>query len=271
MKRWLIISLCIIISFLSYGQDKKVIDKSNSNITRLNGYIDSYLAMTPLNIDSLIKASDYLIAFSQDSLIKSHITKYLFENFYNSKLMGMESVAIHIAKSYYLNGKLKLPNKDDLAMLRLFVDFNESSLLGMAAPALNLEDLQGTIIPLRDVESDYTLVFFFNDKCQTCKLVLPKLKQIVETYSSKGLKVYAIYTESEKDDYQKFIEQEFPDTTLRKNWIFVWDPLFVSNFHKLYYVMKTPQIFLLDKRKIIIGRNLDTEALQQLLKNYISL
>jgi len=270
MKR-VILFLLVLNSCLSYGQENKGLNQNDSNIARLNGYIDNYLAMTPLNMDSLIIASDYLIAFSKDSLIKSHIAQYLFENFYNSKLMGMESVAIHIAKNYYLNGKLEWPNKEGLIMLRLYVDFNESSLLGMDAPALNLEDLSGTIIPLRDIESAYTIVLFFNDQCQTCKLLLPKLKEVVEQYKSEGVKVYAVFTESQKESYRKFIEQEFPDTTLRKEWLFVLDPLFVSNFHKLYNVIKTPQVFLLDKRKIIIGRNLDSQALQQLLKNDISL
>jgi len=271
MKRCSIIILSLLVSCLTYSQDKKVTNQSDSNIARLNGYIDNYLAMTPLNRDSLILASDYLISFSKDSLITSHIAQYLFENFYNSKLMGMESVAIHIAKNYYLNGKLEWPNKEGLIMLRLYVDFNESSLLGMDAPALNLEDLSGNIIPLADVESEYTVVLFFNDQCQSCKLMLPKLKEVVEKYKSEGLKVYAVYTESEKESYRKFIEQEFPDSTDRKRWIFVLDPLFVSNFQKLYNVIRTPQLFLLDNRKIIIGRNLDAEALQQLLENEISI
>lgn len=270
-KRGLLICQFILIFCVSHSQDRNVTNQSDSNIVKLNGYIDNYLAMTPLNRDSLIKACDYLISFSEDSLIKSHITQYLFDNFYNSKLMGMESVAIHIAKNYYLNGKLEWPNKVGLIALQLYVDFNENSLLGMAAPTLNLKDLQDTIVSLRDVESDFTLVYFFDDQCPTCRKELPLLKEIVEKYKSAGLKVYAVYTESNRENFVKFVAQEFPDTTIRKSWIFTWDPEFESNFHKLYNVMKTPQMFLLDKRKIIIGRNLDDQALEQLLKKEIEM
>lgn len=270
-KRGLLICQFILIFCVSHSQDRNVTNQSDSNIVKLNGYIDNYLAMTPLNRDSLIKACDYLISFSEDSLIKSHITQYLFDNFYNSKLMGMESVAIHIAKNYYLNGKLEWPNKVGLIALQLYVDFNGNSLLGMAAPTLNLKDLQDTIVSLRDVESDFTLVYFFDDQCPTCRKELPLLKEIVEKYKSAGLKVYAVYTESNRENFVKFVAQEFPDTTIRKSWIFTWDPEFESNFHKLYNVMKTPQMFLLDKRKIIIGRNLDDQALEQLLKKEIEM
>lgn len=271
LKRWLLICESILIFGVMFSQGRTSLNQNDSNIIKLNGYINSYLASTPLHKDSLIKATDYLVSFSKDSLIKSHITQYLFEKFYNSQLMGMESVAIHIAKNYYLNGKLEWPNKEGLIALQLYVDFNESSLLGMVAPALNLQNLDGIIVPLRDVDSQFTLVYFFNDKCKTCLTELPKLKEIVKKHKAAGLKVYAVYTESDRESYIKFIEQEFPDTTLRKNWIFTWDREFQSNFHKLYNVMKTPQMILLDRRKIIIGRNLDDNALQQLLENEIAL
>jgi hypothetical protein len=265
-KRNLFIFLFILSFCLSNGQDRTNVKISDSNIEKLNGYINGYLALTPINTDSLITACDYLIAFSKDSLIKSYIAQYLFSNFYNSQYMGMESVAIHIAKNYYLNGKLKLPNKEGFDMLQLYVDFNEKSLLGMDAPELMLKNMDGVTIPLRKVEADYLIVFFFDSQCPTCLNELPKLKTIVKKYKSVGLKVYAVYTQSDRKSYLKFIDQEFRDTTYRENWIFTWDPEFVSNFHKLYNVMKTPQIFLLDYKKTIIGRNLDSSALEHLLE-----
>jgi len=253
-----------------YSQDRSIPNQNNSTVLKLNGYIDSYLAMTPLQTDSLITACDYLTSFSEDSLIKSYITQYLFEKFFSSRIMGMESVAIHIAKNYYLNKKLECPDKMDLAEMQIYVDFNENSLLGMEAPALELKDLQDNKVLLRDVAAGYTLIYFFDDQCPVCKKELPQLKEIVERYKSEELKVYAVYTQSVRENFEKFIEQEFEDATIRQSWIFTWDPGFESNFHKLYNVMKTPQMFLLDNKKMIIGRNLDNQALEQLIKMNIS-
>ncbi len=267
VKRGLMILALLFFFGTSFSQEKSKVTLSDSNTEKLNGYIDSYLSMTPLQSDSLIKASDYLIAFSDDSLVKSHITQYLFNKFYRSTLMGLESVAIHIAKNYYLNGKMVWPNKIGFVALQLYVEFNENSLLGMYAPPLLLNDPNGSTISLYDIESEYTLVYFFDDKCSVCKKELPKLKEIVKNYKSLGLKVYAVYTESDKDNFTEFIKKEFSDTTLSSNWVFTWDPLLESNFQKLYNVMKTPQMFLLDKRKKIIGRNLNDQALDQLLKS----
>ncbi len=269
LKRGTLISLFIVILGSLYGQDKNPV-QNDANIIKLNGYIDNYISMTPLHKDSLIRSCDYLISFSKDSLIKSHIARYLFEKFYSSKLMGMESVAVYIAKNYYLNKKLAWPDKVGFIGLQIFVEFNENSLLGMDAPELNLNDLMGNTVSLRGIESEYTLVYFFDDQCHTCKKELPAIKEIAKKYKDSGLNIYAVYTESNKENFTKFVNQEFPNSAMEKNWNFVWDQNFDSNFHKLYNVMKTPQMFLLDRRKIIIGRNLDSQALELLLKTEIT-
>ncbi len=268
-KRGTLICLFIFILGSLYGQDKNPV-RNDANIIKLNGYIDNYISMTPMHRDSLIRSCDYLISFSKDSLIKSHIAQYLFEKFYSSKLMGMESVAIHIAKNYYLNKKLAWPDKVGFIGLQIFVEFNENSLLGMDAPELTLNDLKGNTVSLRSSQSEYTLVYFFDDQCSTCKKELPAIKEIADKYRDSGLSIYAVYTESNRENFTKFIDQEFPGSASGKNWNFVWDQNFDSNFHKLYNVLKTPQMFLLDKRKVIIGRNLDSQALEQLLKTEIA-
>ena len=242
-KRGTIIYLFIFILGSLSGQDKNPA-QNNSNIIKLDGYIDNYLSMTPMHRDSLIKSCDYLISFSKDSLIKSHIAQYLFEKFYSSKLMGMESVAIHIAKNYYLNKKLAWPDKVGFIGLQIFVEFNESSLIGMDAPELNLKDLNGNTVSLRNMQTEYTLVWFYDDQCPTCKKELPAIKEIARKYEDSGLSVYAVYTESNRENFAKFVKQEFPVSESCKNWNFVWDQNFESNFHKLYNVLKTPQLFL---------------------------
>ncbi|MFA5850434.1 MAG: thioredoxin-like domain-containing protein [Bacteroidales bacterium] len=269
VKRGTLICLLIFVLGSLYGQDKNPV-RNDANIIKLNGYIDNYISLTPVLLDSLKRSCDYLISFSKDSLIKSHIAQYLFEKFYSSKLMGMESVAIHIAKNYYLNKKIAWPDKVGFIGLQIFVEFNENSLLGMDAPELALKDLKGNTVSLWSTQSEYTLVYFFDDQCTTCKKELPAIKEIANKYKDSGLIIYAVYTESNKENFTKFVNQEFPGSTSVKNWNFVWDQDFDSNFQKLYNVMKTPQMFLLDKRKVIIGRNLDSQALEQLLKTEIA-
>ncbi len=266
LRKGLLISLFILLFGFVNGQEKGTLNKKNSAIVKLDGYIDGYIAMTPFCKDSLITACDYLISFSKDPVIKSHITRHLFEKFYNSEIMGMESIAIHIGKKYYLGKEVELPKDMNLNALQIFIEFNENSLLGMTAPPLLLKNLKDSTVSLSSVSSDFTLVYFFDDQCAVCKKELPLLKEIVGKYPPEKLTVYAVYTQSGKENLKRFIEQEFNNTKANKNWIFVWDPTFESNFQKLYNVIKTPQMFLLDRGKVITGRNLDNQALLQLLE-----
>jgi len=256
IRKWLsILFLCIGVSLSTYGQEREKLDK----------YIDSYLSMTPPIVDSMIVACDYLIGFSNDTTIKTHIAGYLFNRFYASPIMGMESVAIHIAKNYFINKELKWHGDDGMLNLRLFVEFNEHSLIGMSAPELNLVDTCGTRHSLREMPAEYTVVYFYDTDCNLCKRELPYLKDTIRKYRDAGVRVYAVYAQSDTNSLRRFIKSEFKDKEDEDVWTLVWDPEFESGFHKLYNVLKTPQMYLLDNHKKIIGRNLNHEALGVLL------
>ncbi|HRR49819.1 MAG TPA: redoxin domain-containing protein, partial [Bacteroidales bacterium] len=245
---------CLVISL--HGQENEKLEK----------YIDQYIAMTPPSTDSLNAACDYLINISQDTAIQAHIAGHLFNKFYSSPIMGMESVAIHIAKNYFLNKKLNWRGDDGMLFLRLFVEFNENSLIGMKAPELILPDTSGNLHSLRNLDAEYTIIYFYDTDCSLCKKELPKIIEVSNKFKGYDLHIYAVYTQSDVNNLKQFIKEEFPKSI--DNWTFVWDPDFKSGFHKLYNVLKTPQIFLLDRDKKIIGRNLDHTSLDQLLSSY---
>ena len=252
----------LILLLLTLASANVAISQSQLSEQKLYSYIDEYLKFTHPHIDSLKAACDYIIAFTEDSLIKPTIAGYLFNRFSDSSIMGQEEVAVYIAKNYFLNGKLKWSGSGGNLPLAMYVEFNENSLIGMKAPELNLKDIYGAEQPLNSLDNNYILIYFFNDECNVCKEILPKIRQLVESKRYLGISVYAVYTQYNPKALEQFIAKEFPKN---RDWIFVTDSDNTSNFHKLYNVVKTPQIFLLDGAKRIIGRNLDDQALEQLL------
>ncbi|MHC1781043.1 MAG: redoxin domain-containing protein [Bacteroidales bacterium] len=230
---------------------------------------DEYLLTVPPAPDSLIKASDYIIAFSNDTLIQMALAGHLFNRFATSEIMGQESVAIHIAKNYFLNGKLRWQGEGGLAMLRFYVEFNENSLIGMDAPELQLFGPDKRPLSLRSLQSRYTLIYFFDDECTACKEGFPELKEIVGQYGYLNLSVYAVFTKSNPVKMNTFITEKFasPENGVEQGWRFVQDLTNESDYNRLYNVLKTPQIYLLDAKKKIIGRGLDNNALKTLLES----
>lgn len=199
--------------------------------------------------------------------VQSQIAYNAYNHFYNSPIMGKEEVAIKIAQEWFLNKKLEWPNSEGLFMVNMFVEMNKNSLIGMHAPELNLTDTLGKQSSLLSLPSINTIIYFFTHDCVTCKIETPKLVNYVNEYTDGPLNVYAVYTHDNREKWIEYTEKNFSSQLYNPfvNWVNVYDPKFESGFHMLYNVISTPQMYLLDRDKRIIGRNLNTTALGELL------
>ena len=264
-KLSLLVLTLVIASSVCKSIAQNIDAEQNNNLSeqKLYSYIDEYLKLTPPHIDSLKAACDYIIAFTDDPVIKPKVAGYLFNHFSESSIMGQEEVAIYVAENYFLNGKLKWSGSGGTLPLSIYVEFNKNSLIGMSAPELNLRDVYGNEILLSSIDNNYTLIYFFNDECSVCKTMLPKLRKVLESKKHLGITVYAVYTHHyNARRLEEYVAKEFPNS---KDWVFVLDSDNSSDYRKLYNVTKTPQMFLLDDTNRIIGRNLDDKALSEIL------
>lgn len=216
--------------------------------------------------DFIIKEVNSLIGSIQDKNLQSKVAHTAYEFFYSSKIMGYEGIAVEIAREWFLNDKLEWPNEEGKFMLRTFVEFNKNSLLGMEAPELNLTDTSGTAVPLHSLDSEYTIVYFYTDECRSCINETPKLVDFVNGYDRGVLSVYAVYAEGNRDKWLKYIDDNLYIYNPFLNWVNVYDPDYSSGFQMLYNVIKTPQIFLLDKEMKIVGRGLSVDMLRNILE-----
>ena len=228
--------------------------------------VQQYLALLQYNHYGTVKEKVYeLIESGEDRSLQGKLAHTAYEFFYNTKIMGQEGIAVEIARDWFLSNKLEWPNEEGKFMLRTFVEFNRHSLIGMDAPELNLQDTTGTTVPLRSMDTEYTIVYFYTDDCRSCREETPKLVDFVNGYSHGPLSVYAVYAEGNPDKWKKYINDNLYIWHPFVNWVNVYDPDYSSGFQMLYNVIKTPQMFLLDKEMKIIGSGLSVESLKQLL------
>ena len=76
------------------------------------------------------------------------------------------------------------------------------------------------------------------------------------------MKVFAVCTEFDEEMWKEFIKkQEVED------WINVIDLENKSNFRGKYNIMGTPRLYVLDKNKKIIAKQINSEALAKILEN----
>jgi peroxiredoxin len=228
--------------------------------------VEQYLSLIQYShTDTILAKVNSLIEAGDDEHTKSFMAYTAYNFFYNSPIMGQEGIAVKIAQEWFLNDRLPWPNEEGKFMLKAFVEFNRQSLIGMEAPELELQDSSGRKISLNSLQAEYTILYFYTDKCSSCQEQTPQLVDFVNSYNDGVLAVYAVYADSNENSWKEYVKENLYIYNPFTFWTDVYDPDFSSGFHMLYNVMKTPQMFLIDKEKRIIGRGLDVDALKQIL------
>lgn len=199
---------------------------------------------------------DFLIESSRDSLVRQYVTLKIYEHYLESKIMGDEAVAVHIVDKWLASGRVKMHSEEDLRNAKLFAEFNRASLVGKNAPHVALKDRSGKAVRI-PASGYYNVIFFYDTSCPTCKLETLRLRELVQD-PAFTLKLYAVYVGADADSWSAYRET-FPEA------IHLWDPAIESDWQRLYGVLKTPSMFLVNPDGVIIGRGLDTPALKVLL------
>ena len=226
----------------------------------LGAKLDQYfLALSGESAAVQSEECDFLIETCQDSLVRQYTALKIYDHYLKSRIMGDDAVAVYVARKWFLSGAVPMKTEEDFFHARLFVQFNESSLIGSPAPVLTLfaPDSSRMRIPLRK-EGRYSVLYFYDAGCSTCKRETPRLQALAEE-GRYPVSYYAIYTGASAPEWSAWREGKEAFTHL-------WDPEVSSNWQMLYGVLQTPKLFLVNPDGVIVGRGLDSGALELLLK-----
>ena len=227
---------------------------------KVDRYFEKLIVPAP---DTIINESKWLLekASANEDVFK-YTLQMLFNKYNNSNIMGMDKVFVFYAETYYLNGKAEWADSTWLKKVEKRVIEIKPNLIGNKAPEMRLLSPNDDFISLHSINAEYTILFFYEPSCGHCKKTAPILKKLSDKYWEKGVEVLAIYTQHEKENWVKFIENQNLD-----NWINAWDPYNQSHFRQNYDVKSTPSIYLLDKNKNIIGKRIDVETVEKILED----
>ena len=167
----------------------------------LGAKLDQYflaLAGEPVAVQN--EECDFLIETCQDSLVRQYTALKIYDHYLKSKIMGDDAVAVHVAREWFLSGKVKMKSEEDAFHAQLFVQFNENSLIGSQAPVLTLfaPDSTRQYVPQK---GGYSVLYFYDAGCATCKRETPKLLGLTES-GKYPITVYAIYVGASKEEWE---------------------------------------------------------------------
>jgi thiol-disulfide isomerase/thioredoxin len=219
--------------------------------------------LTPQHPDSIIRQSDVIIKMSLvNNEMFAFISNWIALQYQPTKtsVMDGEAVYVHIIDTYF-----DLPYADwfkpgELEALKKKTSEMRASLLNRKGPDVISNDPEGTKKSIYEIKAPYIIVYMYTPNCEHCKKETPKLKSFYEEWKSKGVEIYAIVIETNKDEWKSYISSNGIN-----NWINVYDPTNASIYAK-YYVDVTPEIYVLNPERTIIGKNLKVEQIPYIIQ-----
>jgi len=160
---------------------------------------------------------------------------------------------------------VKYPNSEAVIDLnRKVTEIRESLKVeaGKPAPALTLPDINGKPVSLSSLRGKIVLLSFWAFWSDASLQETKYLQDIYRKFQSKGFEIYQVSLDKTRDSWFQAID------SLKPAWIQVsdlayWD----SQAVKAYRIEQLPANFLIDRKGIIIGKNLMHEELEEKLNS----
>ncbi len=265
-------------------------DLKNDAIVRMGGFhrqlenmFENIMVKHP---DSLIEYADRLISKMEDgSEVFKYTVVHLTSKYQKSKIMCLDNVFVHMVLKYYKTGRAYWMSEDKNKEIVERAEAMAPNLCGETPHNIALMDSAENWPRLYDVGKKYTILMFWSPDCGHCKKEMPKLVKKYNEWKKENMdiEIYAVSSINGKE-WTDFIAKENMD------WINVAVPEKVHaakeeaqpyinkivstgltdlkslNYHDTFDIFKTPTIYLIDDKHEIIGKNLEAESLDNLLR-----
>jgi peroxiredoxin len=194
---------------------------------------------------------------------KSEMFKYYVVHFINkaaaSKIVGMDAVYVHMVDNYYSNGRAYWTDEEQLKSMQENAERTRPLLIGNQAPNMKMSRRDGTPVELYELEANYTILYFWQFACPSCKKSTPYMKEFYEKWKDKGVEIFSICTK--QGEIGKC--WEYIDDNGIGEWLHATDRY--MRFYKDYDIRSTPSIFVLDENKKIVSKRIGAQQLDELL------
>lgn len=219
--------------------------------------------------DSIIVDGDVLLKkMPPKGELFKYTLVYMLNEMAKSKIMGFDAAYVHLVKNYYSKGLTPWVDTVQLYKINERGRILEPLLIGKKAMNIQLADTTlKTYHSLYDIKSRFTVICFWDPDCGHCKKEVPKLAESYHKMKKEGIDVEmfcpSIMAIEEMKKWTDFIKEH------KLDWINVADPYRQNNFRFEWDIQSTPQIYILDKDKIIRAKRIGAEQVEDFIKHEI--
>lgn len=164
-------------------------------------------------------------------------------------LMDAEAVFVFMIQNYFTRERAFWSDSMEVYALQQRAFEMSNSLVGLKGPDVVAKDQYGNTQSIYEKTADYIIVYMYNPTCEHCMEQTPKLVEWYNKNKNKGVDVFAIAIDTDEEEWKNYINKTGMTFTN------VFDPTNQSIYAK-YYVNVTPELYVLNKDRTIIGKNL---------------
>ena len=202
-------------------------DKNPVQASQLDFYFDKMVAPLP---DSITPEIDRLVeraSFNTD--LRDFILWHLLEKYRHPEYMSQDQVFVYLYDNYFSQLEIKDLNADNLALIRDKAETFRRLAIFNLAPNFAINDS----VDLHSIESEYTVLFFFDHDCDVCQLEMQELDSV------------------------RVVHPEITVLAIDMN----TDDISVDALYDLYDIEVTPLLYVLDGEKRIIAKKIHAKQI----------
>ena len=197
--------------------------------SQLDFYFDRMVAPLPdsitLEIDRLVERA----SFNTD--LRDFILWQLLQKYSHPEYMSQDQVFVYLYDQYFSQLKIKDLNETNLPLIREKAERLRRLALFNIAPSID------GVIDLQSIESDYTILFFYDHDCDLCH----QERNDLDSISTVHPEIVVLAIDMNTDDVR------------------------VDTLYDLYDIETTPLIYVLDSEKRIIAKKIRAKQIPLVL------
>lgn len=182
--------------------------------------------------------------------------RYLYKLYQEAPVDGNTEVYNFIGEHYIIAEPNKWSDQQFIEEVTNRLTKSKMNPVGKTATNLKLTKPDGKITDLYSIKAPITILLFYNPECEACQSVTETLLAIYREYSGKGLEIFAVYVDKQKNEWLKYIQEK------KLGWINVFDPTGAEAVEKKYDIYAIPMIYILNENKKIIQKDVPIETLK---------
>jgi peroxiredoxin len=230
---------------------------------KLKRYI---LELTPQHPDSIIPVADRLVerVLPYKEYFQFFVN-WIALNYENgkTKVMDGEAVMVYLIDKYFTPELAFWDTPENIAKIRKKADEMRASLMGRKGPDVRALDVNGQYKSIYEMTAPIIVVFMYMPDCEHCREQAPQIQRIYEKWKDRGVDIYGIAMNTTDEKWKEFVRKN------RFTFTNVFDPTNRAIYAK-YYVDITPELYVLNKDRIIVAKNLQASQLETIFERELA-